>query len=451
MKKIFRFFVVLFINFLITIQANANAPKNIIIMISDGCGYNHIDAASIYEFGQTGVQVYEQFPVKYGMSTYSANGEKYDPISAWSDFDAVRNKPTDSAASATAVATGIKTYNGAIGVDMDKNTVKNIVERLEELGKATGVITSVMFSHATPAAFVAHNEKRSHYIEIAREMILESPIDVIMGAGHPYYDKKGQPESNGNFKYIGGEDVWTGLVNGTVGNDADGDGIIDQWTLIENRVDFQKMVAGETPKRVIGVPKISQTLQQERNGDQNADPFVVPFIDTVPTLEEMTKAALNILDNDPDGFFILIEGGAIDWASHDNQFGRMIEEEIGFNRAVDAAVAWVEENSSWDETLVIVTADHETGYLTGLNSGNQNDGKPAWNPPENRGKGVVPGMEWHSGGHTNLLIPFFAKGAGSELFHSYADEIDPVRGKYIDNTEIGRVLFSLFKNDVKAQ
>lgn len=449
MKMIINGLLIIFMCLFIATNLHASLPKNIIFMISDGCGYNHIDAASIFEHGKTEVQVYEQFPVKYGMTTYPADGVGYDPESAWSDFEYVKNKLTDSAASATAMATGIKTYNGAIGVDSDKKKLKNIIERAEELGKATGVVTTVQFSHATPAAFLAHNEQRSNYVEIAKEMILDSRVDVIMGTGHPYYEKNGQPKTNGSFKYVGGEEVWTALVNGTVGNDADGDGINDAWILIQDRTDFQKMMIGTTPKRVIGIPKVANTLQQERDGDKNADPFVVPFIETVPTLEEMIKAALNILDDDLDGFFVMIEGGAVDWASHDNQFGRMIEEEIDFNRAVEAVVNWVEENSSWDETLVIVTGDHETGYLTGIKSGTDKDGKPVWNPVENRGKGVLPGMEWHSGGHTNSLIPFFAKGTGSELFNQFADEIDPVRGKYLDNAEVGKALFLIFTKTEK--
>jgi len=164
-------------------------PKNVIFMISDGCGYNQIDAASIYQYGKTGVQIYEQFPVKYGMTTYPADGAGYDLESAWSDFEYVKNKLTDPAASATAMATGVKTYNGAIRVDSDKKKLKNIIERLEKLGKATGVVTTVPFSHATPAAFVAHNNQRSNYVEIAREMILDSRVDVIMGAGHPFMRK----------------------------------------------------------------------------------------------------------------------------------------------------------------------------------------------------------------------------------------------------------------------
>jgi alkaline phosphatase len=114
-----------------------------------------------------------------------------------------------------------------------------------------------------------------------------------------------------------------------------------------------------------------------------------------------------------------------------------------FNHAVAAAVQWVEQNSSWDESLVIVTGDHETGYLTGLNSGTSEAGLPIWNPLQNREQGTLPGMEWHSGEHTNSLIPFFAKGAVSELLRPYADESDPVRGPYLDNTEIGKFLFSL--------
>lgn len=437
--------------FLISLNGYSGTPKNIIFMISDGCGYNHIDAASIFQYGEIAGQIYEQFPVRYGMSTHPIDGVRYDPDSAWSRSDYVRKKPTDSAASATAMATGVKTYNGAIGVDTAKINLKNIIEHLEQLGKATGIVTTVPFSHATPAAFVVHNEKRSHYVEIARDMILNSTLEVLMGAGHPFYDSSGRLKSDSSFKFVGGKEVWLAMTNGTIETDADHDGISDPWTFIENREDFQQLMSGATPRRVIGIPKVANTLQQQRDGDQNADPFIVPFIETVPTLEEMTKAALNILDNDPDGFFVMIEGGAVDWAGHDNQSGRMIEEEIDFNRAVEAVVNWVEQNGNWNETLVIVTADHETGYLTGLNSGIQPDGKSVWNPIENRGKDVLPGMEWHSDGHTNSLVPFFAKGAGSELFHHYADEIDPIRGRYLDNAEVGKALFLMFEKVERAQ
>ena len=118
----------------------------------------------------------------------------------------------------------------------------------------------------------------------------------------------------------------------------------------------------------------------------------------------------------------------------------MIEEQIDFDNAAEAVVAWVEDNSSWDETLVIVTGDHETGYLTGPGSG-QGEAGPVWNTLVNNGQGNLPGMEWHSIGHTNALIPLFARGVGSELFAGYADQFDPVRGEFVDNTEIGQILF----------
>ena len=167
----------------------------------------------------------------------------------------------------------------------------------------------------------------------------------------------------------------------------------------------------------------------------DAEPFEASFIETVPTLEEMTQAALNVLDHDPDGFFLMVEGGAIDWASHANQSGRMIEEHTDFEMAVEAVVDWVEKKSKWDETLLIVTGDHETGYLNGPGS------DPTWEPIVNNGAGIMPGMEWHSGSHSNSLMVLSAIGRAASLLRRYADEIDPVRGRYLDNTEVANVIF----------
>jgi alkaline phosphatase len=131
----------------------------------------------------------------------------------------------------------------------------------------------------------------------------------------------------------------------------------------------------------------------------------------------------------------MIEGGAVDWASHGNQSGRMIEEQIDFDNAVQAVVDWVEANSNWGETLLVVTGDHETGYLTGPGS------DPIWTPLVNNGAGALPGMEWHSGNHTNSLIPLFAKGDAGREFRSGVIGYDPVHGRYIENTKLAKVLF----------
>lgn len=420
---------------------NASA-KNVIVMISDGMGYNQLDAASLYQYGSTGKQLYEHFPFKYAMSTYSADGWGYDTNLAWAGFDYVKSHATDSAAAATAMSTGVKTYNAAIGLDADGNPVEHVLERAEELGKATGVVTSVQFSHATPAGFVAHNEHRNNYEQIAKEMILSSATDVIMGAGHPWFNNDSQPKEKPNtFKYVGGEAVWSALDTDTVtiGADADGDGINDPWTLIQSKSEFQNLANGKTPKRVIGVAQAYTTLQQSRSGDDKADPYAVALNENVPTLEEMTKGALNVLDNDNDGFFLMVEGGAVDWSGHANQSGRVIEEQIDFNKSVEVVVDWVNKNSNWGETLLIVTADHETGYLTGPGS------NPTWEPLVNNGAGNLPGMQWNSGSHTNSLIPFFAKGEAARLFMSCADEYDLVRGHYIDNAEIAEAISRVMK------
>ena len=164
-------------------------------------------------------------------------------------------------------------------------------------------------------------------------------------------------------------------------------------------------------------------------------PFAVAANDNVPTLDVMTKGALNVLDNDEDGFFLMVEGGAIDWAGHGNSSGRVIEEEIDFNHAVEAVCDWFETNSNWSETLVIVTGDHETGYLTGTAG--------VYDEVVNNGKGVLPTMVWNSKDHTNQLVPFFAKGTGAELLKSYADGSDPLKGAYLDNSEIALAIRNL--------
>ncbi|MCK5455624.1 MAG: alkaline phosphatase, partial [Melioribacteraceae bacterium] len=243
----------------------------------------------------------------------------------------------------------------------------------------------------------------------------------------------------------GGKEVWDALSNGTAGNDADGDGEVDPWTLIQDRESFQKFMTGETPNRLIGIFKSGQASQVERDTTgETWEPFSIPFIETIPTLSEMTMTTINVLDENQNGFLLMVEGGAIDWAAHAHVLSRTIEEQIDFNKAIEAACDWVEKNSSWDETLIIVTSDHETGYLLGPGSNSADAATivDKWKPLKNNGKGKMPGVEWFTGGHTNSLVPFYAKGPGSDLLLKRATRIDPVRGKFIDNTDVGIVLSS---------
>ncbi|MBN2460154.1 MAG: alkaline phosphatase [Candidatus Cloacimonetes bacterium] len=435
---------------------NVKSPRNIILMISDGCGYNQIEITDLYQHGFTGSQSYESFPVRLAVSTYPADTPGYDPARIWSDFHAAEEYWTDSAAAATALATGYKTRNGFLGKSPEGMDFLNITEVAENCKKSTGVVTSVHFTSATPAAFIVHHSNRYDYEDIALQMLVKSSVDVIMGCGHPWYDNDGiKRETARSFKYVGGEAVWHGMRQGSTELDLDGDGtwdtaladadhdgIPDPWFLIETREEFLYCCRDSIPKRLLGIPLIYNTLQYSRLGESR-HPFDVPLNENVPTLAEMSNIALQVLSFNEKGFFLMIEGGAVDKACHHNNTCRLIEEEIDFNLAVEAVIAWIEKNSSWEETLLIVTADHECGYLTGPDSGEP--GNSTVNSIKGEGRGRIPVHEWHSGSHTNMLVPLFAKGQGAEFLSRRAVKTDPCYGEYLDNTDIGDLLIQFWK------
>ena len=424
-----------FILFLTCSSASAEL-KHVIIFIADGWGYNQLLAT---DYWQGVEQAYESFPVKLAMSTYSWNTREqdslgYDPMRAHNDWDYLLNKPTDSASSATAMSTGVKARDKELNIDPLTNALLlTIQQRAEELGKSTGVVTSVQWSHATPAGFVAHDVARRNYAAIATEMLDSSGCEVIMGCGHPLYDEHGHLVEVPDYRFVGGRKQWRNLT-----------GRRSEFTLVETRSEFRNLMTGDTPARVCGTAQIRATLQQERPPveppNEPVPPFTVPLHENLPTLDEMTRGALNVLDNNPSGFFLMVEGGAVDWACHNHQLGRCIEEMIAFNDAIQVAIEWLETNSSWDESLIIVTGDHECGYLWGPNSG-----PPAtWNPIVNNGSGNLPSACFYFDSHSNSLIPFFSKGLASEQFTAHAIHTDPLRGAYLDNTDIAKVIFEIW-------
>jgi len=438
--------------------ARLKSPKNVIIMIGDGMGFNHIKAADYYQYGEEGKQVYEKFPVKYAVATFPGKtgsygkeqswGSSYSPYDAWKTFEYLKNNYTESAGAATALATGKKTYNNSIGMDLEYREIENVLEAAHKIGKTTGVVTSVPFFDATPAAFVAHSVTRKYAGKIIEEMIIDSKCSVIMGTGNPYFDNDGKKVDDKSANFSDAKELWEQLFKGssvefTINgkqrkvSDIDYDGTPDSWTFIQEKDDFVKLKKGETPKMVLGIPQVISSLQSSRSGDINALPYAVPLNKNVPSLDDMAMAAINVLSKNKNGFAVMIEGGAIDKAGHANSKGRLIEEMIDFNKTVEAVVDWVETNSSWDETLLVITADHETGYLWGPEKGK-------FNELVNNGKGEIPGMEFNTGGHSNSLVAMFAKGCGSQLFHLFADQTDSVRGKYMNNTVIPGVIKTLF-------
>jgi alkaline phosphatase len=442
--------------------------KNIILMVSDGTSPATWDMASYWEYGALGQQPYDQWPVKLGMTTYLAQRPtppstilppqpSYSPASAWDTtpsnkidserrsyfegYHYLKQNATDSAAGATTWAIGVKTYGGAISVDLQGRPLPTITEFAHSIGKVTGVVTTVPFSHATPAVFGSKNILRSNYAQIAAQMINGDMLDIVIGAGHPDFDENGLPRAS-KFQYIG-EPEWTALKAGTAPR-----------RLVQDTADFQAMARGERPAigRFIGLPKAGTTLQFDRTlavrGASTTNPSGTNFNPNLPDLTTLTKAALNELARDPDGFFLMVEGGAVDWAAHANNTGRAIEESIDFTNMVKATQAWLAEKGLDDETLIIIVTDHGNGMPMGPNS----DTIP-FQPIENRGKGVLPGMRWHHPSHSNENTRLWAIGPGSSALIDRVRLIDTqfaVRtghnqdGATIDNTDVFRVMKAAF-------
>lgn len=442
--------------------ASEGSAKNVILFVADGASWGAYDMASYWEFGELGRQPYDSFGVKLGMTTEPFGAPAYDPAAAWDTtptgdddffegYKRIKQNATGSAAAGTALATGQKTLNGRVNVDPDGEPLRFATQDMKDAGKSTGVVTSVFFSHATPAVFGAQNISRNDYHDIADQMINGGTLDLIMGGGHPDFDDEGAPrtDDDGNpvqeFDAISKAD-WDALN----GPDA-------PMTLIETKEQFEQLADGTltVDGRLMGVPQINETLQANRS------PFTTPLdptapgtpnlgfptghelLPTVPSLATMTTGALNHLGKDEDGLFLMVEGGAIDWMAHANATGRLIEEMIDFNHSIGAAVDWVDAKSSWDETLMIVLTDHGNGALMGPDS----DTIP-FQPIVNNGAGVLPGFQWHSGSHTTENTLLWAHGAGSELFYDYVlgtdfgltDVLGFNDGSYVDNTAVASVM-----------
>ncbi len=313
-------------------------PKNIILMIGDGMGLTQI-TAGLYQNGNK--LNLEKFPVVGLHKSYSGN-----------------NLITDSAAGATAFSAGVKTYNGAIGVKMDTTAVKTILEEAEEKGLATGMVVTSTIVHATPASFIAHVKSRNDYEDIAADFI-KTEIDFFVGGGKKYFETR---RDNRNLLE---EMARNGYF---ISDNATED-------LTRVAVDFNRNFAFFT-----------------------ADSDPLPVRQGRDYLPPATKLATVFLKNRGEkGFFLMVEGAQIDWGGHAKNSEYIISEVIDFDKAIGAALDFAKEDG---ETLIIVTADHETGGYA-INTGSTMES-------------LVPGFT--SDYHTGVLIPVFAYGPGAELF-----------------------------------
>jgi len=310
------------------LHSNKN-PRNIILLIGDGMGL---------------AQSYAAFTANKGnLSMYEF------PVTGFSKTGSSDNYITDSAAGGTAIACGIKTLNGAIGVDRDGTSVKSILEYAEDNGMATGLVATYEITNATPASFIAHQLKRSMETEIAADF-LKTDIDVIIGGGSQYFEPHYKTLSDNGYQI--------------------------KTTLEE----AQKVTSG----------KLAAFLSEKH---------LPPMLkDRGEMLPKSVDIALNILNKNRKGFFIMIEGSQIDGQCHSNNMEGEIAEAVDFDAAVKNALDFAVKDGN---TLVIVTADHETGGLT-LTGGSIE-------------KGEVKGA-FSTKGHTSVMVPVFAFGPGAINF-----------------------------------
>jgi len=311
-------------------------PPRVILLIADGAGISHWSA---------------------GLLARESAAILRFPVVGLVDTRNVEGRITDSAASATAYATGVLTLNEFVGVGPDTVILESVLERAEARGMATGLVATSSIVHATPASFAAHVPDRYQYQEIAAQ-IAGSQIDVLLGGGRQYFDPSRRDDERDYLTPLGRYRRWA-----TSADDLAVDPASAKPGLVGLFADNAMNAADEGRS---------------------------------PTLAEMTMAAIAVLDRDPDGFFLMVESSQIDWLAHDNEpFDRIAAEVLDCDEAMQVALEYV---SGRPGALLVVVADHETG---GLALGEQ---AGQWQ------------ATYGTDGHTAELVPLFASGTGSERF-----------------------------------
>ena len=302
---------------------------NVILFIGDGMGPVHVEAASLY-LGRP--LVFETFPHTSSMTTHSTS------------------KVTDSAAAATAIATGERVDNEVVSVDLpgDGRELPTVLENWQAQGKATGLVTTSHITDASPAAFAAHEADRDNEDAIALDYFLDTRPNVLLGGG----------------------------ADGASGTLALGAG----YTVV---IDAAEMQTLDTD----GVTHLSGQFGEGKMRPINHGR------EPLPSLAQMTETALDVLDNDPDGFFLMVEQEGTDSYSHGNNLELMVDALIELEEAVNTALDWADDHG---DTMIIVTADHETGGL-------QID--------QDNGAGELPDVSWEAESrHTDAEVPIYARG-----------------------------------------
>jgi len=352
--------------------------KNIIFMVPDGMGLAYVTAARAYLGGPDGQNMaFENLPQIGYQRTYSED-----------------SFVTDSAAAASAWACGEKFANGEICYhSTDGSYPETILEIANDMGKATGLVATSRITHATPAAFGAHVTSRNCENAIATDMVTITQPDVILGGGARHFDGSQGADGCGGSS----DNLPTALANG--------------YEYVTDFVTLQTAIANGTDK-VIGLFTPSHM------------PPHMDLTPDLPTLAQMSTAALDILEEDKNGFFVMIEGSQIDWAGHANDPEYQVGEMIGFDEAVRAVLDWINLSPRRvNNTLLVVVADHETGgYAIDGPYGSQAEA------------GVLVQDGWTSMDHSGVDTIIWSQGPGSDAL-----------GAAVDNTFLYSVMLEAIK------
>lgn len=428
----------------------------------------------------------------------------YDPvrggINPWTpgtESGYIKLSTPDSANTATTLYSGIKSYNGGTGVDIFEKPVESVLSKAASLGKSTGLVTSVPIDHATPAAAAAAVNNRNKFDSdsgsldtiLQQELRVYQPT-VLLGGGHPLSSTGNvlpsgvEPRDNTYIK----ETTYQELSKKPTSN-------IYDYTFLERGANAAQTLANtaasldpEKGDRLLGLygargqdgnlPVSSangdysttglamfttnstkglnpDTVRPLLAGETDAS-FIAKERNENPTLDDLTKAALSVLGKDPDGFWLMVEGGDIDWAAHDNNIDNLIGTVLDFDKAVGSTIEWIEANGGWEDNQLIITADHDH-YLT-LNNDFpallKAQGAEALTANDTiAGSGNFWGNsatdKYNWGSHTNRPVPVYYQGVDSDTltnsigkgFDSYGFKI-PGLANAVDQVNIGETMLA---------
>lgn len=321
----------------------AGPVRNVILCIGDGMGPEQVKAARLY----AGTNLFfETLPYQSTLTTGSAD-----------------SSITDSAAAATAMATGFKVNLGVISLQLpgDGHELETLLEYFKKRDKSTGLVATSILTDATPAAFAAHETSRENTTAIASDYLTQTRPNVLLGGGGS------------------GMTISNALTAG--------------YTVVTNTTELFGLAEGQAD-HLCG--QFGSTYM----------PYEYDGLGHLPHLHEMTQVALNILDNDPDGFFLMVEGSRIDHAGHVNDLPRCIAEVLEFAETVETIVDWIGDR---EDTLLLVTADHETGGLVVTND---------------NGAGNYPSVTWSTNYHTATPVPLYGTGLNAHLVTNLTDNTE---------------------------